>query len=269
MSDYNELVEIITREVLNKVGDFNNSCDYSQKSLNDKKISENKNNEVLTPQKLARYIDHTLLKPDSEEEAVLKLCKEALEYNFASVCINPCWVNKCFMLLKDSDVKVCTVIGFPLGATYTDVKVAETKKAISEGAGEIDMVINIGFLKSRKYQEVKEDIRQVKKACKDTLLKVIIETCLLTSDEKIKACELAREAGADYVKTSTGMSVSGATVEDIALMRRIVGEKMGVKASGGVRDYDGAKKMIRAGASRIGASSSVSIIKGQYVHTGY
>jgi deoxyribose-phosphate aldolase len=167
-------------------------------------------------------------------------------------------------MLKNSPVKVCTVIGFPLGATYKEIKAAEAAQAIENGATEIDMVINIGYLKNKNYKEVEEDIKAVKRACGDITLKVIIETCLLTSDEKIKACEISKHAGADFVKTSTGFSISGAKVEDVALMRRIVGPNMGVKASGGVRDFETAYRMIKAGANRIGASASVAIVKGQF-----
>jgi len=210
---------------------------------------------------LASYIDHTLLKADALEIDVIKLCREALEYKFASVCINPAFVKLSYLFLKDTDVKVCTVIGFPLGATISEVKAFEAEASINNGASEIDMVINIGALKSGKYDFVENDIRIVADKCKGkALLKVIIETCLLTDEEKIKACEISKSAGADFVKTSTGFSTSGATVEDIQLMRKYVGEEMGVKASGGVRDYETTMKMIEAGANRIGASASIKIV---------
>lgn len=211
---------------------------------------------------IASYIDHTILKPETSEKDVIKICNEALEYGFASVCINPCFVKLAYNMLKDSPVKVCTVIGFPLGATTSAVKAFEADEAIQNGAKEIDMVLNIGALKERKLQYVQEDIAAVAKVCKDkALLKVIIETCLLSDEEKIEACKAAKLAGADYVKTSTGFSSSGATEADVALMRRTVGDGFGVKASGGIRDLDTALVMIKAGATRIGASASVKIIK--------
>lgn len=212
---------------------------------------------------LASYIDHTLLKADALEIDVIKLCREALEYKFASVCINPSFVKLAHSFLKGTDVKVCTVIGFPLGATTSEVKAFEAETSINNGASEIDMVINIGALKSGKYDFVENDIKFVADKCKGkALLKVIIETCLLTDAEKVKACEISKSAGADFVKTSTGFSTSGATVEDIQLMRKCVGKGMGVKASGGIRDYETTIKMIEAGASRVGASDSIKIVNG-------
>ena len=208
-----------------------------------------------------RLIDHTVLKPDTQEEAVIKLCKEALEYNFASVCVNPTFVELCAGLLKGSEVKVCTVIGFPLGANTKEVKGFEASDAVNKGAEEIDMVINIGALKDKKYDYVYEEIKYIKECCKGKLLKVIIETCLLTDEEKVKACELSVKAGADYVKTSTGFSTGGATVNDIALMRKTVGPDLGVKASGGVRTYEDMVNMIEAGATRIGTSSGPKLMK--------
>ncbi|HOM42402.1 MAG TPA: deoxyribose-phosphate aldolase [Bacillota bacterium] len=210
---------------------------------------------------LARYIDHTLLKPDAKEGDIIKLCKEALEYKFASVCVNASYVKLAYSFLQGTEVRVCTVAGFPLGATTKEAKAFEASQAIENGAAEIDMVINVGALKSGKPDAVKEDIKAVVDVCKDkALLKVIIETCLLTDEEKVTACLLSMEAGADFVKTSTGFSVGGATVEDIKLMRRTIGPDMGVKASGGIRNLESALKMIEAGASRIGASASVSIV---------
>ena len=210
---------------------------------------------------LARYIDHTLLKPDAKEGDIIKLCKEALEYKFASVCVNASYVKLAYSFLQGTEVRVCTVAGFPLGATTKEAKAFEASQAIENGAAEIDMVINVGALKSGKPDAVKEDIKAVVDVCKDkALLKVIIETCLLTDEEKVTACLLSMEAGADFVKTSTGFSVSGATVEDIKLMRRTIGPNMGVKASGGIRNLESALKMIEAGATRIGASASVSIV---------
>lgn len=220
---------------------------------------------------LSKYIDHTLLKADAKDYEILKLCKEAKEYDFFSVCINPSFIELAKKELEESDVKVCTVIGFPLGATTTETKEFETKDAINKGAHEIDMVINISRLKAKDYEYTLKDIEAVVNAAKDkALVKVIIETCLLTDEEKVKACEIAKEAGADFVKTSTGFSTGGATKEDIALMRKTVGEGMGVKASGGVRTYEDASLMIESGASRIGASSSIAIVTGKSSQgTGY
>lgn len=213
--------------------------------------------------KIQNYIDHTLLKPEATEEQVKKICDEAKEYGFASVCVNSYYASLVRKELRGTDVKTCVVVGFPLGASVKEVKAFEAKEAIENGAQEIDMVINIGALKSKKYDYVKEDIKAVVDAAnKKALVKVIIETCLLTQEEKIKACEISKEAGADFVKTSTGFSTGGATVEDIKLMRKTVGQDMGVKASGGVRTIEDVKTMINAGASRIGASSSVAIVKG-------
>ncbi|QHE53013.1 deoxyribose-phosphate aldolase [Pontibacillus sp. HMF3514] len=213
--------------------------------------------------KMAKMIDHTQLKPDTAQEKIEQICNEAKEYGFASVCVNPYWVSFCYDRLKDTDVKVCTVIGFPLGATTMETKAYETKQAIEQGATEVDMVINIGALKSGDYETVKSDIEAVVRATEGkALTKVIIETSLLTDDEKVKACELAKEAEADFVKTSTGFSGGGATVEDIALMRKTVGPDMGVKASGGVRDREGADAVIEAGATRIGASAGMAIVSG-------
>lgn len=217
----------------------------------------------LTRAELAKLIDHTLLKPDATEEQIRKLCEEAKTYGFMSVCVNPHWVPLCAELLRGTDVKVCTVIGFPLGANRSEIKAVEAEDAVARGAAEVDMVINIGALKSKQYDVVRNDIRAVVDAVKpEALVKVIIETCLLTDEEKVKACELAKEAGADFVKTSTGFSTGGATVADVALMRRTVGPEMGVKASGGVRDYETALAMVRAGANRIGASAGVAILSG-------
>lgn len=212
---------------------------------------------------IARMIDHTALKPDTVKSEIEALCKEARVYGFASVCVNPCWVKLCAELLKESEVKVCTVIGFPLGAASPETKAFETRQAIADGAGEVDMVINIGALKDRDTGTVEHDIRAVTDAADGkALVKVIIETSLLTDEEKRLACELAVKAGADFVKTSTGFSGGGATVRDIKLMREAVGPDIGVKASGGVRDKESALAMIEAGATRIGASAGVSFVKG-------
>lgn len=211
---------------------------------------------------IASKIDHTLLKADAHKDSIVKLCEEAMEYEFATVCINPYYVSLCSKLLKNSNVKVATVIGFPLGANTSQVKAFETKDAIKNGAREIDMVINIGALKNKEYDRVLEDIEEVVKAAKDgAIVKVIIETALLTDEEKIKACELSKKAGADYVKTSTGFSTAGATISDVKLMKSVVGQDMGVKASGGIRDFETAKAMIEAGANRLGTSSGIKIIE--------
>ena len=208
-----------------------------------------------------KLFDHTILKADAREEDVARVCREAVEYGFASVCVNSFYTPLAVSLLKDTDIKVCTVVGFPLGMAAGKVKCFEARWAVEEGAREIDMVINVGAIKDRKDGEVREEIAQVKAACKDrALLKVIIETCLLTEEEKVRACRLAVEAGADFVKTSTGFSTGGARVEDVALMSRTVGDKAGVKASGGIRDAKTAQAMVDAGASRLGTSATVSII---------
>lgn len=210
---------------------------------------------------LAKYIDHTLLKADATKAEIDKIIDEAKKYNFASVCLNPHWVPYAAEKLKNTEVKVCTVIGFPLGATTTDTKVFEAKNAVENGATEIDLVINLGELKNGNFSKVKEEIEAIVLAAGENILtKVIIETALLTDEEKVKACQLAKEAGAHFVKTSTGFSTGGATVQDIVLMRKTVGEEMGVKASGGIRDRETALKMIQAGATRIGASAGVAII---------
>lgn len=213
---------------------------------------------------LAKYIDHTLLKPEATKKEIDQILSEAKEHQFASVCVNPHWVSYCSEKLEGADVEVCTVIGFPLGATTLETKIFETKEAINNGATEIDFVINIGELKNGKDSFIKKEIESIVETAGDAITtKVIIETSLLTDEEKVLACKLAKKAGADFVKTSTGFSSGGATVEDISLMRETVGEKMGVKASGGVRDRKTALKMIEAGATRIGASAGVSIVKGE------
>lgn len=219
--------------------------------------------------KLNKYIDHTLLKPDATKEQILNLIEQAKKYDFASVCVNPTWVSLAAQELKNTDVKVCTVIGFPLGANTSSVKAFETQDAIANGANEVDMVINVGQLKAGEDKAVQEDIRAVVEAANGTLTKVIIETCLLSDEEKVRACQLAQAAGADFVKTSTGFSTGGATVEDIALMRRTVGADMGVKASGGARSLEDALAFIEAGASRIGTSAGVAIMEGQKADGGY
>lgn len=213
---------------------------------------------------LSGMIDHTLLKPDATPDQIAQLCFEARKYGFASVCINPAWVTLCAQLLQGSQVKVCTVIGFPLGASASEVKAFETQNAIDHGATEIDMVINVGALKARDLDLVAKDIRgvvNVAHAC-GLIVKVILEAVLLTDEEKTIACLISKEVGADFVKTSTGFASGGATVHDVALMRRVVGPEMGVKAAGGVRTYEDAENMVKAGATRIGASAGVKIIQG-------
>lgn len=255
----NELIERITREVVNSL---------SHEGLLEKS-PQSRTGELKIDKKLASMIDHTILKPEATRKEVEQLCSEAIEYGFASVCINPANVILAVECLKKSSVPVCACIGFPLGATTTKSKVFEAKEAIENGAKEIDMVINIGALKSGDYGRVKNDIEEVVIASKpDAIVKVIIEACLLTDEEKEKACELAKEAKADFVKTSTGFNKSGANVEDVKLMRRVVGPGMGIKAAGGIRDYETAIRLLEAGACslgmsdscRIGASSSISIV---------
>ena len=217
----------------------------------------------IPPEVLACYIDHTLLKPEASADQIANLCAEASQYHFASVCVNPVYVKDCARLLRNSaDVAVCTVVGFPLGANTTEVKVYETRQAVDDGAREIDMVINIGAVKSGAWDRVEADIQQVVTAAHagGALCKVILETALLTDDEKIRVCQLCQAAGADFVKTSTGLGPGGATPEDVALMRHSVGLGTGVKASGGIRTYADLKQMIEAGATRIGASAGVRIM---------
>ena len=215
------------------------------------------------PADVAAMIDHTLLKPDATRKNIEDLCREAAQFKFATVCVNPTWVHSCARLLLGTRVGVCSVVGFPLGATTADVKGYETRRAIFDGAREIDMVINVGALKSADLRTVERDIESVTIPCRDAgaLSKVIIEAALLTDEEKVTACTLAKAAGADYVKTSTGFGPGGATAADVALMRRVVGSEMGVKAAGGVRDLEGVKAMIAAGATRVGASAGVKIVK--------
>lgn len=219
--------------------------------------------------KINQYIDHTLLKPESRQDQIDKLIREAKTYNFASVCINPTWVSYAAKALEGTDIKVCTVIGFPLGATTSAVKAFETKDAINHGADEVDMVINIGQAKSGHFAFVEEDIRAVVEASGDKLVKVIIETCLLTDKEKIKACQAAVAAGADFVKTSTGFSTAGARLDDVRLMRQTVGPDVGVKAAGGTRSLEDAQAFIEAGATRIGTSAGVTIMEGKQTNSGY
>lgn len=251
-----KLIEKIAEEVYRKVAAEMGNTPGGFALGNSGNIGSSKN--------LAPFIDHTLLKPDATSDQIKKLCMEAREYKFASVCVNTCYVPLAAQMLAGSGVKTCCVVGFPLGAMTSRAKVEEAKEAIENGATEIDMVINIGAAKSGDWDYVKKDIAALVEAVRGkALLKVIIETCLLTDEEKVKACALAKMAGADFVKTSTGFSTGGATVEDVKLMRKVVGPDMGVKASGGVRDYKTAMEMINAGATRIGTSSGISIVKNE------
>lgn len=215
-----------------------------------------------------KLFDHTILKADATRKDVKRVCDEAMAYSFCSVCVNSYYVPYVANLLHGSDVKICSVVGFPLGAMSTRAKALEAKIAVMDGADEIDMVINVGALKDRDYSVVLEDIKAVKEACGEHILKVIIETCLLTDDEKVKACELAKEAGADFVKTSTGFSSAGAKVEDVRLMRETVGHDMGVKASGGIHDKEFAKELVDAGANRLGTSATIEIVESAFYDMG-
>lgn len=257
--EINKLIETITQEVLKELGEGGAAKLFGQ-SAGTKEILPN----GVDIDNLAKTCDHTVLKPETTKKTLEKFCREAIEWGFASVCVNPTNVKFVANLLKGTDVKVCTVIGFPLGANTSFVKAAETRDAIANGAQEVDMVINIGALKDGDYDLVSKDIKAVVEAADGkALVKVIIETCLLTDQEKIKACLLAKSAGADYVKTSTGMSTGGATVEDIVLMRKTVGPTMGVKASTGVNDREIALNLIRAGATRLGTSKGIIIQTGK------
>jgi deoxyribose-phosphate aldolase len=221
------------------------------------------NNQLDNPEVIASLIDHTLLKPEAEHAAVMRACEEAREWGFASACINPCWVRLAVEMLRNSSVRVCTVIGFPLGANDVRTKVAEADNALSDGANELDMVQNIGALRSKDFHLVRNEIADLVHLAhsRGAILKVILETCLLTDDEKITACTLAAEAEADFVKTSTGFSAAGATFEDVRLMRETVGPSIGVKASGGIRTFEALRSMVSAGANRIGTSSGVNILR--------
>lgn len=233
-------------------------------------VTKKQTKECFNQMNIAGMIDHTLLKADATQAEIAKITEEAKKYGFASVCVNPTWVSYCAEQLADTNVKVCTVIGFPLGATTSAVKAFEVKDAIANGATEVDMVINIGALKDRNDELVLNDIQAVVDAAKGkALVKVIIETSLLTEEEKVRACQLSVKAGADFVKTSTGFSTGGATPEDVALMRKTVGENTGVKASGGVRSKEDMDRMIEAGATRIGASSGVKIMEGGQSSSSY
>ncbi len=264
-----ELVELVTREVLAALAERADICATPEKL---RTVVANGADRVSfhgeaqdVPLDLAKYIDHTLLKPDTTQEDIDTLCDEAIEYGFAAVCINPTWVKRAAERLRGSDVKVATVIGFPLGATTPEIKAMETRRALRDGAREVDMVINIGALKSGQHELVRKDIEKVVDAAHEAgaITKVILETALLTDEEKVIASALAKAAKADFVKTSTGFGGGGATVYDVALMRETVGPDMGVKASGGVRTLEDAEDMIAAGATRIGASAGVQIMSAQ------
>ena len=264
-----ELVELVTREVLAALAERADICATPEKL---RTVVANGADRVSfhgdaqdVPLDLAKYIDHTLLKPDATQEDIDVLCDEAIEYGFAAVCINPTWVKYAAEKLRGSTVKVATVIGFPLGATTPEIKAMETRRALRDGAREVDMVINIGALKSGQQELVRKDIEKVVDAAHEggAITKVILETALLTDEEKVIASALAKRAKADFVKTSTGFSGGGATVYDVALMRETVGPDMGIKASGGVRTLEDAEDMIAAGATRIGASAGVQIIGAQ------
>ncbi len=224
---------------------------------------------MISKNEIARYIDHTILAANATSEKVKQICTEAKEHHFASVCVNSCWTTLCARELEGTDVAVCTVVGFPLGAMSSESKAFEAARAVKDGSEEIDMVINVGLLKEGRLDEVEHDIAMVKEACGGKLLKVIIETCLLSDEEKEIACRLSVNAGADFVKTSTGFSTGGATEQDVALMRRVVGDALGVKASGGVRSFETAEAMIEAGATRLGTSSGIAIIQGAASDAAY
>jgi len=278
-----ELIEAVTREVLaalavaDPCADCHGSCAaHSPDKVRsvvangaDRVSYRGQGSEV--PMDLAKYIDHTLLKPDATAADIDKLCTEAAEYGFASVCVNPAWVKRAAQNLRGTDVRVASVIGFPFGATLPEIKAMEARRVLRDGAREIDMVINIGALKSGQYDVVQDDIAKVSDACHEVgaLNKVIIETTLLEDEEKVMASHLAQLAKADFVKTSTGYAGGGATVHDVLLMRETVGPKMGIKASGGVRNREDAKEMIAAGATRIGASAGIAIVTGGTTNEQY
>ncbi len=278
MSDRDELIEIVTRRVLEELASDDNEscpdcrgacaahCSEKVRAMVDEgaaRISYDGNGGDI-PTDLATYIDHTLLAPNVTPDDIDRLCEEARQYGFAAVCVNPVWVRRAVRNLRASAVRVTSVVGFPLGANSTGIKVMEARQALRDGAREIDMVMNIGHLKQGQYDLVRQDIARVADACKETgaVLKVILEAGLLSDEEKVIACRLAQQAKADYVKTSTGFGPGGATVFDVALMRETVGSRMGVKASGGIHTREEAKEMIAAGATRIGASAGIAIVTG-------
>jgi deoxyribose-phosphate aldolase len=258
--DQNQLIEKIVAEVVARMGG------PGAMHASDSRSSP----EVVMPADLARYVDHTLLKPEATEEQVNKLCEEAAKHHFYSVCVNSSWTEQCARKLGGTGVKVCAVVGFPLGAMDSRVKAFEARTAIANGANEIDMVMNVGAMKAKNLKLVREDMLAVRRACRaGIILKVILETCMLTEEEKVLSCQIAKEVEADFVKTSTGFNKAGATVADVALMRRTVGAKMGVKAAGGVKSYEDALAMIQAGATRLGTSSGVLLVSGQKSEGAY
>jgi deoxyribose-phosphate aldolase len=264
--DQKELIDRITKEVMQRL---NQESGPSEKITMDHGPASPAVHK-MTAGELAGYIDHTLLKPEAVIPQFEQLCNEAVKYKFMSVCVNSSWIPFVAIKLRGTGVKICSVIGFPLGEMDTRSKAFEARNAVGNGADELDMVINVGALKSGNLKLVEEDIRAIKRACRSTtLLKVILETGLLTDEEKIIACEISRKAGADFVKTSTGFSGSGATIHDVALMRRIVGPSMGVKASGGIRNFDQAVALINAGANRLGCGASVDVVTGAEVKGNY
>jgi deoxyribose-phosphate aldolase len=260
--DQNQLIERIVAEVVSRMGSQSDAKQTGGPGIQPGASSASVVS-ALGPADIAKYIDHTMLRPEAPTSAFDKLCQEAVQYRFYAVCVNSCRVAHVSRKLQGSNVKVCSVVGFPLGAMTSRSKAFEARQAIEDGASEIDMVINIGLLKTGELHGVEEDIRAVRRATRgNTILKVIIETALLTQDEKVMACELSKKAGADFVKTCTGFSGGGASVEDLSLMRQVVGREMGVKASGGVRTYKSALSFIGAGATRLGCVSSVAIVTG-------
>ncbi|TFG78971.1 MAG: deoxyribose-phosphate aldolase [Spirochaetales bacterium] len=271
--DQNQLIQKIVEEVMAKMGAASKAdspearpSGTAQSAKPDAVSAENS----ILPSDLPKFIDHTLLKPEASVEQINALCDEAAKHRFWSVCVNSSWVEQCARKLGGTGVKVCAVVGFPLGAMDSRTKSLEARAAVANGAAEIDMVMNIGALKAKNLKTVREDMLAVRRACRaGIILKVIIETCLLTDEEKVIACQIAKDIGADFVKTSTGFNKSGATAADIVLMRRTVGPKMGVKASGGVKSFEDAVLMIRSGATRLGTSSGILIVNGQTGSASY
>jgi deoxyribose-phosphate aldolase len=255
--DKKELIDKIANEVISKL---KKSSSYGNVSF-DSSTNSSSGNEIKTPADVAHYIDHTLLKPDATEDQIKKICEEAVKYSFYSVCVNSSWVEYCTKKLRGTKVKVCAVVGFPLGATDSRTKAYETRNAIENGADEIDMVVNVGALKNGDLKTVEVDLRAVLIACRSTTItKAIIETCLLTDEEKVIVSQLVKKVGYNFVKTSTGFSTTGATAHDVALIRRTIGPKMGIKAAGGIHNFEEALLMIKSGATRLGCSSSVKIV---------
>jgi deoxyribose-phosphate aldolase len=254
--DKKELIDKIANEIIAKL----KKSSYGNVSF-DSSTNSSCGNEIKTPADVAHYIDHTLLKPDATEDQVKEICEEAVKYGFYSVCVNSSWVEYCAKKLRGTKVKVCAVVGFPLGAMDSRTKAYETRNAIENGADEIDMVINVGALRNGDLKTVEADLRAVMTACRNTTTtKAIIETCLLTDEEKVIASQLVKKVGYNFVKTSTGFSTTGATAHDVALIRRTVGPKMGIKAAGGIHNFEEALLMIKSGATRLGCSSSVKIV---------